>query len=117
MYSFVSPIGTNLSDKEIKKIYKKRRQVLKRGYCFHCCHNLKPIVFESDWFPERKGEILSKGGITKDKRCPHCGTDLIEFCFQDLLDEARHKAKEIYKEKPKKKVKKKAKPKGQISLW
>jgi hypothetical protein len=47
------------------------------------------------WFPEQKGELVAKGGIRKDHKCPNCETDLMEFCFQDMLDEAKAKAKDI----------------------
>ena len=38
---------------------------------------------------------MTNGGMTKDKKCPRCETDLIEFCFQDMYDEVESKVKEI----------------------
>jgi len=49
----------------------------------------------SPYFPERDGELIAKGGIMKNNKCPSCETDLLVFCFQDILDEANAKAKDI----------------------
>jgi len=95
IYSYKCNWVPNLNDKEIKRIYVKRRKTLKKGNCIRCGTNLTPVIFSCKWFPKRIGEVLTKGGITKEKKCPRCETDLMEFCFQDLLDEAKFKAKEI----------------------
>lgn len=95
IYSYSQNDMSNLTDKEIKRIYNKRRKTLKSGHCVRCLHKLTPTYMDCKYFPERKGELVAKGGIRQDKKCPNCETDLIEFCFQDLLDEAKAKAKEI----------------------
>jgi len=76
------------------------------------------------WFPELNGELVAKGGIMKDKKCPNCDLDLMEFCFQDLYDEAKAKAKDIVKDaksapvkKSKKVSKKKSKNPDQDCLF
>jgi len=95
IYTEKFPYSPNLTDKEIKRVYEKRRKLLQKGHCVRCGENLKPVIFDNPWFPERKGEVLHKGGITKKRQCPRCKTNLIKFCFGDLLDEAKAEAKEI----------------------
>lgn len=95
-----------LTDKEIKKVYQKRRKLLKTGHCVCCGHKLTETRMNCEYFPERQGELISKGGIMKDYKCPRCETDLMEFCFKDMEEEAKSKAKKIV-EKAKSKTKKK----------
>lgn len=95
IYSYSRSDVPNLTDKEIKRIYNKRRKVLQTGHCVRCLEKLTPTYMNCKWFPERKGELVATGGIRKDNKCPKCETDLMEFCFQDLFDEAKAKAKEI----------------------
>ena len=101
----------NVDDASIKRTYKKRRNRLKQGHCPACIHKLTETRMNSPFFPERKGELISKGGIMKDKTCPRCGMDLMKFSFQDLYDEAKHKAKLIVQSarEEKKKIIKEAK--------
>jgi len=130
IYSYYHSFFPNISDKDIKKMYNKRRKWLKKGNCPRCAENLEPVISNHSWFPEDKGTVLHKGGITKDNKCPNCETDLMEFCFQDMLDEAKAKAKEIVqqakatsgsKKVTKKKVSKKKSKKNSspenLSLW
>jgi len=112
IYTFKSMYTPTMEDKDIKKIYVKRRKLLKMGHCVRCAHKLTETRMHSKYFPERDGELIAKGGIMKDGKCPRCETDLMEFCFQDLYDEAKAKAKEIKQQakdsiKPAKKTKKK----------
>lgn len=105
----------NMSDKDIKRVYTKRRKLLKDGYCVRCGNKLSETRMHCKYFPERNGELISKGGIMKDNKCPRCKTDLMEFCFKDMLEEAKAKAKEIKsKPKAKKKTKKKCSQKDPI---
>jgi len=94
-YTYRCILTPNLEDKEIKRIYNKRRKILKTNHCPHCGNDLVRIVFNHRWFPKRKGEVLTEGGMTKEKKCPICETDLVEFCFQDMLDEVNAKVKKI----------------------
>ena len=94
IYSFKHPYA-HMEDNDIKKIYVKRRKLFKTGHCVRCGYKLTETRMHSKYFPERNGELIAKGGIMKDKKCPSCGVDLMEFCFQDLYDEAKSKAKEI----------------------
>lgn len=105
IYSQIVP-WMNQTDKEIKRVYEKRRKLLKAGHCVRCGHKLSETRMDCKYFPERKGELIAKGGIMKDKKCPNCETDLMEFCFKDLMEEAKAKAKDIVK-KAKAPVKKK----------
>jgi hypothetical protein len=100
-----------MDQKEKKKYYNKRRKLLKTGHCVRCGHKLTETRMNCKYFPERDGELIGKGGIMKDHKCPNCETDLMEFCFKDLMDEAKAKAKVIVKEakdQVKKKVTKKS---------
>jgi len=101
IYKYKRIHSPGLTDKEIKRIYVKRRHFLKSGHCVRCCQKLTETRKDCEWFPEQKGELIAKGGIMKDGKCPRCETDLIEFCFQDLLDDANNiidKAKEKSKD-------------------
>jgi hypothetical protein len=101
-----------MSDKDIKRVYEKRRKLLKTGHCVRCGHKLTETRMNCKGFPELKGQLIAKGGIMKNKKCPSCETDLMEFCFKDLMEEAKAKAKAIVdkaKAKPAKKTTKKKK--------
>lgn len=103
-----------LPDKDKKKYYNKRRKLLQTGHCVRCGHKLTKTVMNCKYFPEKDGELIAEGGIMKDHKCPNCKTDLMEFCFKDMMDTAKDKAKDIVakaKEKTKKKTTKKCKKK------
>lgn len=94
----------NMTDKEIKTVYKKRRKNLETCHCPRCGEVLREVKMNCKYLPELKGKLLLKGGIMKDNKCPNCETDLMEFCFQDMIDVAKEKARVIV-EKGKEKVK------------
>jgi len=61
--------STLMTQKEISRIYQKRRKTLSQGNCLRC------------------GEWIARKFIRKDSSCPSCDINLEEFCFEpDLKD-------------------------------
>lgn len=68
--------GTLMTQKEISRIYQKRRKTLSQGNCLRC------------------GEWIARKFIRLNSSCPNCDTNLEEFCFESNL---KDRDKEIQK--------------------
>lgn len=94
MYQSTNIYGNPISEKETKTVCRLRQKLLQDGHCPRCGGQLAEVRHACEWFPEKIGELITKGiGVTEDGECPKCEINLIEFCFEDLLNKAKDKAK------------------------
>ena len=82
--------------KALKRACKLRQKILKDNHCPRCHCNLSPVYHTNKWYPENLGKLIFEGyGVTEEGECGRCGANVIEFAFEDVLAQAKEKAKSI----------------------